>query len=168
MFLGFRFKLFESFTNFSNEQVLGLVDLLRFTVYLYWQVFDDDLKRKDEKISWVYLEIQVRRRRKSSWILSDVSGRWFVVANWKTNRWTSSSSSLIRIFSILLLLFPKNPSWTRLRLNCEGTNSMMRVLDESLRILCKFELISYNNCWIKLRVDEIDMNLWWIWSSGNS
>jgi hypothetical protein len=31
--------------------------LLRFTVYLRSQVFDDDLQRKDEKIWWVYLEI---------------------------------------------------------------------------------------------------------------
>ena len=68
-------SFFNLFQSFSKEQVLELVNLLRFTVYLCLWTFDEALKQKREgfmSFTWVWTEIRVRRWRESSWIFSEL------------------------------------------------------------------------------------------------
>jgi hypothetical protein len=96
-------------------------------------------------------------------IRTNRSSRRFLVSSWTDSvifLFFSDSNPCDPSSSLL-----KNPSWSRLRLNCEGTNSVMKILDESLRIRVNSNChwwVLLCNCWIWASYNEIDEDWWWI------
>jgi hypothetical protein len=140
-------NFFNLFQTFSKGQVSKLVDLFSFTVYFCRWAFDDDLKKKNEEVLWIYLlktGDSSQKKEEKDVEASSSSLRYILIETSKINRSFFVFSLFVSVISLvlssILLLLTSSSLWShrfvpwRIRCwNCRDFCSMMKIQFESLR-----------------------------------